>query len=108
VVGVRVVVIRCSSVVKGHVTIQGSRPEGTSGVLVFLKPMNGNAYFPPIRIDAQGNFQFENVAPGDYEIQAVVTSGGSFDRSSMAKQQRVTVEDGATVEVNFVLDTKPK
>jgi len=102
--GVRVIITPANCVIRGHVTIQGD-PQGAS-VWVSARSLKGEMVGSngSTRVDAKGDFVIENLAPGDYEVEAGVMRPGTGPERNVSTKQLVTVTNGAPAEVNVVLN----
>jgi hypothetical protein len=102
--GVRVIITPANCAIRGHVTIQGDA-QGAS-VWVSARSLKGEAVGSngSTRVDGKGDFLIENLAPGDYEIEAGVMRPGTGRERNISTKQLVTVTNGAPAEVNVVLN----
>jgi len=102
--GMRVVMTPANCVIRGHVTLQGDS-QGAS-VWVSARSLKGEMINSDesTRVDAKGDFIIENLAPGDYEVEAGVMRPGTGPERNVSTKQIVTVTNGVPAEVNIVLN----
>lgn len=104
IVGVRVVLIYGSGIVRGTIKFEnGPLPTGARLIVRLVKPeapstMVGRSP----EADARGRFVIEGVPAGSYDLFVTVFIPGS--RVRPVTKQSVTVTDGAVVEVEPVID----
>lgn len=82
--------------VKGRVVLHDGRPAAMASVSLYgeqLPAQDGGMHYVNIQADASGNFHFNNVPPGEYEI-----SPGAY-----AKRQRVEVRAGQATMLTLEL-----
>src|SRR5262249_4507621 len=60
-----------------------------------------------VEADARGHFLTEGLTAGDYDLRVSAYSQESRGRPPMSVKQVVTVNEGATTEVNLTLDLTP-
>jgi hypothetical protein len=107
VAGVRIVVVHGSGSIRGTVKWDGGVPPAGSRLMARLTKPGDNAYLVrPEEIDARGRFVFASVPPGDYEV--VLNSFIRVGNAPLSVKQPVSVGDGATAEVELVIDTISK
>jgi protocatechuate 3,4-dioxygenase beta subunit len=76
VTGIRVVVVYAAGVIQGRVVIiGGTLPPGTR-LIVSARPLNSAGRNFPTQVDAGGQFRFEGLAPGNYEVRLNAMVGG--------------------------------
>ncbi len=113
--GLRIVLGAGSSVLRGHVKIEGGPLEGVN-LYVMYRPTNGNPHtFYRAELDARGHFVIKGLTPGDYELvigpMSVEISGerGSRMMNRMPTvRQTVAVGGGLDAEVTLVMTLKPE
>ncbi|HWQ36581.1 MAG TPA: hypothetical protein VNQ79_27360 [Blastocatellia bacterium] len=77
VAGIRLVVAYGSGVISGRVNITGTLPAGAR-LTVTAKPLNAGGQARNAGVDARGQFRFEGLLPGNYEVSLSAVSGGGF------------------------------
>ncbi len=119
---VRIVVAHKNCVIRGQVRIEGGILPKNTRLQVTANRLNQSAQqgFPNMfdgfrgshaQVDAKGEFKFEGLIPGEYEVVVIV--GGSLDlddddpRSPTVKQN-VMVNSDSEAEVTLVLALKTK
>ncbi len=107
VTGVRIVVVHGSGSIRGMVKWDGGLPPAGSRLMVRLTKTGDNTYTArPEEIDARGRFVFSGVPAGDYEV--VLNSFIRVGNAPLSVKQSVSVTDGATAEIELVVDTITK
>lgn len=108
--GVRVVVVQANCVLRGRVTIQGGTLSPDSEISVWARPLNSTIYnsHRTVDVDAKGNFVIEGLAPGDYEVEASVSSQGPGTGRRVSAKQQVTVTPGTPAQTSLILDLGAK
>jgi hypothetical protein len=103
--GVKLFVIYGSGTVRGTIKIEnGPLPADARLWVGLMKPEQ-----PPVSaraVDARGRFSVEGVPAGTYELNVSCYITGVRGRQPSTKQT-ITVSEGATTEVEVVLDLKP-
>jgi protocatechuate 3,4-dioxygenase beta subunit len=108
--GVRVVVVPATCIIRGRVTVQGGTLPAGSEISVWVRAFNGDSNNSR-RIsvsDSQGNFEIDDVAPGDYEIEATANIQGSGGSRRVSVKQSVTVTSSSPAQTTLVLDISVK
>ncbi|MEK6325820.1 MAG: carboxypeptidase-like regulatory domain-containing protein [Acidobacteriota bacterium] len=107
---VRVVVVEANCVIRGRVTIQGGALSPDSEVSVWARPLNSTirSSHRTVDVDAKGNFVIEGLAPGDYEVEASVSSQGPGTRRRVSAKQQVTVTPDTPAQTSLILDLGAK
>jgi hypothetical protein len=76
VTGIRVVVVYAAGVIQGRVVITGGTlPPGTR-LMVSARTLNSAGRNFPAQVDTSGQFRFEGLAPGNYEVRLNAMVGG--------------------------------
>ncbi|MEK6407590.1 MAG: carboxypeptidase-like regulatory domain-containing protein [Acidobacteriota bacterium] len=108
--GVRVVVVQANCILHGRVTIQGGTLTPDSEISVWARPLHStiNDSHRTFPVDAKGNFVIEGLAPGDYEVEASVSSQGSGTGRRVSAKQQVTLTPGTPAQTSLILDLGAK
>ncbi|HKO98880.1 MAG TPA: hypothetical protein VJU86_17905 [Pyrinomonadaceae bacterium] len=107
VTGVKIVVVHGSGTIRGSVKWDGDLPPAGVRLMVRLTSAGDTAApFRPEEVDARGRFIFQGVPAGDYEV--ILSSTVRVGNAPLASRQSVTVTDGATTEIELVVDTGAK
>ena len=106
VAGVRVIMAYGTATIKGIVKLEnGSLPEGSRIYVRMTKPGEAFSMMRPIIVDARGQFLVEGVAPGTYELQAMIA--GLTPSAPRNSKREVTVQNSETTEVIMTIDLTP-
>jgi hypothetical protein len=98
--GVRLIAGYGTGVIRGTVRIEGGTlPAGTHIDAAFIRP-GSSLTIRHTRLDARGQFIFERVPPGNYEVgvNAYLRSG------TVSARQAVVTSNGVTTEVTITLN----
>ncbi len=108
--GVRVVVVQANCIIRGHVTVQGGPLPQGSEISVRARASNGdpNTFQRPFPVDSKGNFVIEDLAPGDYEVEATSNAPGPGGSRRVSAKQAVTVTSASPAQTTLVLDLSAK
>ena len=102
--GVRVVLSYGTATIKGFVKVEnGSLAEGARIFVRMSKPGDSFSMMRPIIVDNRGRFMVEGVAPGTYELQALIGGIPTSGAPKNAKRE-VMVQGSETVDVTITLD----
>jgi hypothetical protein len=105
--GVRIVLTYGSGIVRGSVKLDnGPLPSGIQLMVRLIKTGDTSYAMRPQSVDARGYFVFEGVPAGTYEVNLMGSIPLLRGRLPSVKQS-VTVTDGATTEVQLVINTDP-
>jgi len=105
--GVRIVITYGNGIVRGSVKLDtGPLPAGIQLMVRLIKTGDTLHGIRPQNIDARGYFVFEGVPAGTYEVNLMGSIPQLRGRQPAVKQS-VTVTDGATTEVQLVINTEP-
>jgi hypothetical protein len=85
VAGIRLVVAYGSGIISGRVNITGALPAGAR-LMVTAKPLNTGGQARNAGVDARGQFRFEGLLPGNYEVSLSAVSGGFGGRQQPGGQ----------------------
>jgi protocatechuate 3,4-dioxygenase beta subunit len=118
VTGVKVVLTSASLSLRGELKIVGVvLPQGQRIIAIARRTDQSNQNQPSssAEIDARGQFVIENLAPGEYEVRAIVTYSPNADRPdpqlmrafSMATQ-RVTLSSNNQPPITLIVDLTNK
>ena len=106
--GLRIVVVYGTGSVRGSVKFHnGPLPSGVNLMVRLLKTGDSSYAIRPQNVDARGNFVFDGVPAGTYEVNVMGSIPQLRGRQPTAKQS-VTVTDGAATEVQLVINTDPE
>jgi hypothetical protein len=118
---VRIVVAQKNCVIRGRVIIEGTLPKNarlqisaeriTQGEPQGFPNLFGSFRGSQAQVDAKGEFKFEGLIPGEYEVKLIV--GGMLDLDDddprpPTTQQQVSVTSDREAEVTLVLTVKSK
>jgi hypothetical protein len=118
---VRIVVGQKNCVIRGRVVIEGTLPKNarlqvsaeriTQGEQQGFPNLFGGFRGNQAQVDAKGEFKFDGLIPGEYEVKLIV--GGALDLDDddprpPTTQQRVSVTSDREAEVTLVLTVKSK
>jgi hypothetical protein len=108
VAGLRIVVVYGTGIVRGWVKFDnGPPPAGVNLIVRLIKTGDSSYAIRPQNLDARGHFVFDGVPAGAYEVNVM----GSIPRwrgPQPAAKQSVTVTEGATSEVQLLIDREPE
>lgn len=105
--GLRIVVIHGSGTVRGSIKVDNGPPPARVNLMVRLIKTGDTSYaMRPQNVDARGLFVFEGVPGGSYEVSIMGSIPQLRGRQPETKQS-ITVTDGATTEVELVINTEP-
>jgi hypothetical protein len=98
--GVRLVAGYGTGTIRGSVRTEGGTlPPGSSVHAAFVRP--GNPFTIAFtRVDARGQFVFERVPPGNYEVAVT----GYLDSRRVTARQPVVASDGTITEITITLN----
>jgi hypothetical protein len=102
--GIRVVAGFGTGIIRGTVKIEGGTlPSGTYLDAAFIRP-GSSLTIGHTRVDARGQFVFERVPPGNYEVgvNAYLPSG------RVSARQAVVTSNGVATEITVTLTVTPK
>jgi hypothetical protein len=101
--GLRLVLGYGTGIIRGTVRVEGGTlPPGTYIDAAFIRP-GSSLTIGHTRVDARGQFVFERVPPGNYEVgvNAYLPSG------RVSAQQPVVTSNGVSTEITVTLNLKP-
>lgn len=104
--GVRLVFGYGTGIIRGTVRVEGGTiPEGTQVTAAFIRP-GSPLTIAHTRVDARGQFVFERVPPGNYEVgvNAYLQTGRVSARQMVATSNGVVTE----ITLTLTLSAKPK
>ncbi len=106
---VRVVVADGQGIVRGQVKIEGGTlPEGLRLSVQCRRVSSQSGLFKQASVDALGRFEFQNLSPGDYELQLGALNLAASDAVTAQQlqmvRQTVKVQNGATTTVKLILN----
>jgi protocatechuate 3,4-dioxygenase beta subunit len=105
--GIRIVVIHGSGTVRGSVKVDNGPPPARVNLMVRLIKTGDTSYaIRPQNVDARGLFVFEGVPGGSYDVSIIGSIPQLRGRQPEIKQS-VTVTDGATTDVELIVNTEP-
>ena len=106
--GLRVFVTYGTGVIRGTIKFEGGVPPANARLFVGIRREGSapDSFGGGTMPDARGHFNFNNLAPGTYEVILTIR----FDTTSPAPRpplkQFVSVADGAEAELTFTVDLK--
>jgi hypothetical protein len=110
VTGLRVVVGYANAAIRGTMKLpSGLELPTPSRLRVFARRTNDQfegSYIPPVESDTRGNFRFDNLIPGTYEISATLlinATPGSQPQRIPAARQTVVVMNGAVADITITV-----
>ena len=104
--GLRVVLGYGAGTIRGEVKLEnGTLPENARQVIHIRMKSNEAIGFTSKSVDSRGRFVFDSLPPGEYELSFYL-----MIESTLQKQlnKTVSVSNGATTQVNFVVDLQAK
>ena len=106
--GLRIVVGYADAALSGAVELENGPLPPTAFLSVWAMRLNDVAsrFGVGARVDARGNFKFDSLLPGTYEVTAAVFVPGSQGALAQTKQQ-VVVISGSTGRITLKLNLKP-
>lgn len=105
--GVRIIVVEANCVLRGRISVQGGSLPSDAIVVVSARLLNdGEGSNNGTSVNSKGEFVFENLAPGNYEVTASLTSPNQKRR--VASTQTISVMSGIPADVALTLDLKAK
>lgn len=105
--GVRIILVEANCVIRGRVSVQSGSTPSDAFIVVNIRLVNeGGDSNQGATVNSKGEFSFENLAPGNYEITASLT--GTNQKRRVATTQTVSVMSGIPAEVALTLDLKAK
>ena len=106
VIGVRVVISYGTAIVRGSVKFENGTMPGARIMAVLRKPGESDQNFPRATVDERGNFMFEGIAAGSYELQVTANNGRPTPAPPLIFKREIVVQDGETVEVPVQFDLR--
>jgi hypothetical protein len=109
VTGLRVVVAYANAAIRGTIKLSSDLElPAPPRLRVFARRTDDQvpgSYIPPVEADARGNFRFDNLIPGTYEISANVLISATPGQSQRipAARQTVVVMSGAVADVTITV-----
>ena len=104
--GVRIIVVEANCVLRGRVSVQGGSIPRDGYIVVNVRLLNDGDSNHGSPVDSKGEFSFENLAPGNYEVTASLT--GPNQKRGVAATQTISVMSGIPADVALTLDLKAK
>ena len=104
--GVRLVFGYGTGVIRGTVRVEGGTiPAGTQVDAAFIRP-GSPLTIAHTRVDARGQFVFERVPPGNYEVGV----NAYLQTGRLSARQMVAISNGVVTEITLTLNLtgKPK
>lgn len=100
---VRIRIAFGTSSIRGTAKVTGAPSEATH--VVFLRRVSSGAHVARARVDARGQFFFQNLAAGEYALvlMAFIRDGSSYRQYNSA-EQKITVGEGGTTNANLELE----
>src|SRR6185369_1942699 len=105
--GVRIILVEANCVIRGRVSVQGGSMPRDGFIVVNVRLLNdGESSNQGSTANSKGEFVFENLAPGNYEVTASLA--GPNQKRRVATTQTILVMSGIPAEVALTLDLKAK
>ena len=105
--GVRIILVEANCVLRGRVSVQGGSLPRDAFIVVNVRLLNdGGDSNHGSPVDSKGEFSFENLAPGNYEVTASLA--GPNQKRRVAATQTTSVMSGIPADVALTLDLKAK
>jgi protocatechuate 3,4-dioxygenase beta subunit len=105
--GVRIILVEANCVLRGRVSVQSGSIPRDGFIVVNVRLVNeGGDSNQGSQVNSKGEFSFENLAPGNYEVTASLT--GPNQKRRVATTQTVSVMSGIPADVALTLDLKAK
>ena len=108
--GVRVIISYGTAIVRGSVKFENGTMPGLRISAMLRKPGESALSLPRATVDERGNFMFEGIAAGTYELQVTASNTQTSPRRPLIFKREINVLDGETVDVpvRFDLAEPPK
>lgn len=105
--GVRIILVEANCVLRGRVSVQGGSLPSDAFVVVSVRLLNDSeSSNQGTQVSSKGEFSFENLAPGNYEVTA--TLAGPNQKRRVATTQTISVMSSIPADVALTLDLKAK
>jgi hypothetical protein len=105
--GVRIILVEANCVLRGRVSVQGGSMPRDAFIVVNVRLVNEGADSNQgATVNSKGEFSFENLAPGNYEVTASLA--GPNQKHRVATTQTVSVMSGIPADVALTIDLKAK
>lgn len=105
--GVRIILVEANCVLRGRVSVQGGSLPSDGFVVVSVRLLNDSeGSNQGTQVNSRGEFSFENLAPGNYEVTASLA--GPNQKRRVATTQTISVMSGIPADVALTLDLKAK
>ncbi|HYV06242.1 MAG TPA: carboxypeptidase-like regulatory domain-containing protein, partial [Blastocatellia bacterium] len=105
--GVRIILVEANCVLRGRVSVQGGSLAKDAFVVVSVRLLNDSeSSNQGTQVNSKGDFEFENLAPGNYEVTASLA--GPNQKRRVAATQTISVMSGIPADVALTLDLKAK
>ena len=105
--GVRIILVEANCVLRGRVSVQSGSMPRDAFIVVNVRLVNeGGDSNQGATANSKGEFSFENLAPGNYEVTASLA--GPNQKRRVATTQTISVMSGIPADVALTLDLKAK